>query len=135
MRYASTLVLSVVGIVAAAVAASAQYIYEFPMLQAEQAAGRKIFNDHCAACHTQKTFAPSLQGVVGRQAGSLAGFPYSDALKNSGLAWTEDNLRKWIADNTHTVPNTRMPHVSITDPAEQIYLLAYLKSLKGSKAH
>lgn len=49
----------------------------------------------------------------------------------SGLIWTEDNLRKWISDNVHMVPNTLMPHVSISDPAEQIYLIAYLKKLSG----
>ena len=37
-------------------------------------------------------------------------------------------------DSARTVPNTRMPHVSISDPAEQIYLIAYLKALKGPAA-
>jgi len=134
MRYAAMLVVSAVSIAATGVTASAQYIQPFPMLQAEQAAGQKIFSDHCAVCHAQKKFGPSLQGVVGRKAGSLANFPYSDALKNSGLVWSEDNLRKWITNNTQTVPNTLMRHVSISDPAEQIYLIAYLKSLTPSKA-
>jgi len=71
---------------------------------------------------------------VGRPAGSLAGFPYSDALKKSGLVWTEDNLRKWIADSAKTIPNTLMAHVSISDPAEQIYVIEYLKTLKGKAA-
>jgi cytochrome c len=71
--------------------------------------------------------------VYGRRAGSLSTFPYSGALKNSGLIWTEDNLRNWIADNAHMVPNTLMPHVSIADPAEQIYLIAYLKTLNGAE--
>jgi hypothetical protein len=57
------------------------------------------------------------------------GLPDSEALKNSGLGWTEDNLRTWIADSVHTVPNTLMPDVSINDPAEQIYLIAYIKTL------
>jgi cytochrome c len=136
MRYGSTLILflsAAVGVAATLSAASAQYVPTFLLLQAEQA-GRKIFDDHCAACHTQRSaprlvFGPSLKGVVGRQAGSAPGFPYSEALKNSGLIWTEDNLRKWIADSARTVPNTLMPHVSISDPAEQIYLIAYLKTL------
>lgn len=108
----------------------------FSLLEAEQMAGQQIFKDHCASCHTPKpgahtTFGPNLKGVVGRRAGSVRGFPYSDALKNSGLTWTEDNLRKWVADNVHMVPNTLMPHVSISDPAEQIYLVAYLRKLSG----
>jgi cytochrome c len=74
--------------------------------------------------------APSLKDVVGRKAGSVAGFPYSPALKNSGLVWTEDNLRKWIADGAHLVPGMVMPHVAITDPAELLYIVEYLKTLK-----
>lgn len=139
MRYRSTLILLVVGIIASVSTASAQYVPSFSLLRAEQAAGQRLFNDHCAACHAQKpgtrlVFGPNLDGVVGRRAGSVAGFPYSEALKNSGLVWTEDNLRKWVADSAHMVPGTLMPHASISDPAEQIYLVAYLKTLKGSAA-
>jgi cytochrome c len=108
----------------------------FSVLEAEQIAGQQIFKDHCASCHTPKAgartaFGPNLRGVIDRRAGSVPGFPYSDALKKSGLTWTEDNLRTWVADNARMVPNTLMPHVSISDPAEQIYLVAYLKKLSG----
>jgi cytochrome c len=111
----------------------------FSVLEAEQQAGQQIFKDHCASCHTLKpgahtTFGPNLRGVVGRPAGSVAGFPYSDALKKSGLVWTEDTLRRWVASNEHIVPNTLMPHVGISDPAEQIYLVEYLKTLKAPPA-
>ncbi|MGH1461505.1 MAG: c-type cytochrome [Neptuniibacter sp.] len=98
-----------------------------------QAAGQELFNK-CSACHSldasKNAFGPSLIGVVGRQAASLPRFAYSDALKNSGLTWTEDNLRKWIAGNDEFVPGTRMRHVAITDKAEQDYLISYLKTLK-----
>jgi cytochrome c len=134
MKYLPVSALSLAGIVAITTPVFAQHPSGMPPLaDAEQAAGRQIFNQHCTACHTGKpVFGPRLNGVVGRAAGSAAGFPYySDALKNSGLVWTEDNLRKWIADNAHLVPNTLMPHVSISDPAEQLYLIAYLKTLKA----
>ncbi len=136
MKYLPVFILSAAGILGAATAGFAQYvpIPSWSILESEQAAGRQLFKDHCAACHTQKhgarvVFGPSLEGVVGRRAGSMPGFPYSDALKKSELVWTEDNLRKWIADSAHTVPHTLMPHVSISDPAEQIYLIAYLRTL------
>lgn len=108
----------------------------FPLLEAEQYAGKQVFNDHCASCHTLKagahaTFGPNLRGVVGRRAASVPGFPYSDALKKSGLTWDEDTLRRWMASNEHIVPNTLMPHVGISDPAEQIYVVEYLKTLKA----
>jgi cytochrome c len=98
-----------------------------------QAAGQEIFKK-CSACHSadgsKNTFGPSLVGVINRKAGTLPRFSYSDALKNSGLTWTEANLRRWVAGNDILVPGTRMRHVQITDMAEQNYLLAYLKSLK-----
>ncbi|MFT6249904.1 MAG: cytochrome c [Cognaticolwellia sp.] len=97
-----------------------------------QAAGQEIFKK-CGACHSadgsKNTFGPSLVGVINRKAASLPRFAYSDALKKSGLIWTEANLRRWIAGNDILVPGTRMRHVQITDMAEQNYLLAYLKSL------
>jgi cytochrome c len=61
----------------------------------------------------------------------VPGFPYSNALKKSGLVWTEDNLRKWVSDNEHMVPGMLMPHVAIKDPAEIIYIVEYLKTLKA----
>lgn len=98
-----------------------------------QAAGKQIF-EKCVACHSadssKNTFGPSLTGVVGRKAASQPRFAYSDALKKSGIIWTEENLRKWVAGNDSFVPGTRMRHVEITDKAEQDYLLAYLKSMK-----
>jgi len=98
-----------------------------------QAAGKDLFNK-CSACHSldasKNAFGPSLIGVVGREAAALPRFAYSDALRNSGITWTEENLRKWIAGNDDFVPGTRMRHVAITDKAEQDYLISYLKTLK-----
>lgn len=100
----------------------------------EEAAGQQVFAHRCHACHSEdtskNTFGPRLVGVVGRKAASLPRFAYSKALKESGLVWTEDNLRKWVADNVALVPGTRMRHVSVTDPAEQDFLIAFLKSMK-----
>jgi len=141
MRFLPVFFLSVATIVVTATAGFAQHppAFGFDYLRAEQSAGQKLFDDHCAICHSLRRgqlflFGPSLNGIVGRPAGSLAGFPYSDALKKSGLVWTEDNLRKWIADSAKTIPNTLMAHVSISDPAEQIYVIEYLKTLKGKAA-
>ena len=101
----------------------------------EESAGKQVFH-RCMACHSVEPgklgFGPNLHGVIGRPAASLPTFVYSDALKASGIIWTEDNLRKWIAGNTDFVPGTRMRHVAITDKAEQDYLLAYLKAQSDS---
>lgn len=118
-------------------AASAQVLVPFSWHKAAREAGKNIYMEHCAVCHAWNAsipvkMGPSLVGIVGRPAASQPGFPYSDALKKSGIVWTEDNLKKWLADNAHMVPGTLMPHVSITDPAEQIYLIEYLKTLKAA---
>ena len=133
MKYFLVSTLSALSIAFSGTPGFAQYLTPgFSVLQAEQAAGHQLFKDHCAACHTRPvSYGPSLNGIVGRRAGVLL-FPYSDALKKSGLVWTEDNLRKWIADSAKMIPNTLMPHVAISDPAEQIYLIAYLKTLRAS---
>lgn len=142
MKHLALPVWLAAGIIATTAGADAQLVgpnSSLSLRAAMEGAGRQVFIDHCAACHTPKRdtrvlLAPSLQGIIGRPAASVAGFPYSDAMKNWGLVWTEDNLRKFIADSTHTVPETLMPHASISDPAEQTYLIAYLRTLKPSGA-
>jgi len=105
----------------------------FSVVHAERAAGQQVFAMHCAACHGRAGvaagLAPSLIGLAGRRAGSVAGFPFSPALRNSGIVWSDDNLVKWIGNAQAMVPGTLMPHVSITDPAERLYVREYLKSL------
>ena len=97
-------------------------------------AGHAFFTQRCQTCHnpeaSKKTYGPSLVGVVGRKAGMVEGFPYSDALKNSGIVWTEASLEAWMADNDGMLPGTRMRHVGVNDRAEQEMIVAYLKSLK-----
>jgi len=108
--------------------------YRLSAPDAARAAGLQVFEAHCAACHSRtgvaKGYAPYLMGVVGRRAGTAPGFAYSPALKNSGIVWTEDNLMKWIENAPALVPGTPMPHVSISDPPERYYIVAYLKSVR-----
>src|SRR5690348_11294301 len=57
-------------------------------------AGEAVFKRSCAVCHAAEAgknkAGPSLAGVVGRKAGAVEGFKYSDAMKNSGLTWSSD---------------------------------------------
>ncbi|MCH9806804.1 MAG: c-type cytochrome [Alphaproteobacteria bacterium] len=101
--------------------------------KAMQAAGQIMFQQRCESCHAadpaRKAYGPSLLGVIGRKAGTLEGFEYSDAMKKSGIVWNENTLRAWIADNDGFMPGTRMRHVGIDDKAEQDFLLSYIKTL------
>ena len=97
-------------------------------------AGQVMFDHRCRSCHAddpgKQSYGPSLVGIFGRKAGTVEGFAYSDAMKTSGIVWTEDALRNWIADNTGFMPGTRMKHMAIADKNEQDFIISYLKSLK-----
>ena len=103
--------------------------------QAMIKAGQILFEHRCRSCHADdpslKSYGPSLVGVVGRKAGSVDGFTYSDALKSSGLVWTAESLRAWMANNTGIMPGTRMRHVGITETSEQDFILEYLRSISN----
>lgn len=96
-------------------------------------AGQQAFDQACGQCHNPDaagaTFGPPLQDVAGRQAGSVAGYPYSDALAEAGFVWTDELLRAWMADNTSFLPGTKMRHAGITDPTVQDLILSYLHSI------
>ena len=87
----------------------------------------------CSTCHAVEAgkngVGPSLAGVVGRKAGTLAGFAYSEALKNSGKTWDEASLDAFLAAPTKDVPGTRMVN-AIPDAAKRKEVIDYLKTLK-----
>jgi len=87
----------------------------------------------CAGCHSTQAgktaFGPSLAGVGGRRAGTLAGYAYSPALKASGLTWNTKTLDWWLTDPKKTVPGTKMPFNGIQDRKTREQLIAYLLTL------
>ena len=88
----------------------------------------------CAACHTNKpginAVGPTLFGVVGRKAGSVPGYAYSEANKASGLTWDEATLDEYLTAPMKKVPGTKMVFAGISDPAERKTVIDYLKTLK-----
>lgn len=88
----------------------------------------------CAACHSVEPgmngLGPSLAGVVGRKAGTLAGFTYSEAMKASGKAWDEATLDAFLTSPMANVPGTRMTYQGQSDPAKRKAVIDYLKTLK-----
>lgn len=100
---------------------------------AQDAEAGKATYGKCRACHdigegAKNKVGPHLNNVVGRKAGSVEGFAYSDALKNSGIVWDEANLDAYIADPKAKVPGNKMVFVGIKDEADRKNLIAFLKS-------
>ncbi|MFZ2005824.1 MAG: cytochrome c family protein [Stellaceae bacterium] len=86
----------------------------------------------CKICHSldkggPNRVGPNLSGVFGRKAGTVAGFAYSDAMKNSGIVWADDTLAKFLRDPKESLPGNRMSFPGIKDDAT---LHALLESLK-----
>jgi cytochrome c2 len=100
----------------------------------DPARGEQRFVD-CAACHAPQpgvaNVGPSLQGVFGRKAATLADFRYSPALKRSGITWTPETLDTFLADPQKAVPNNRMPYAGMPNAADRADLIAFL--LKTAK--
>ena len=91
-------------------------------------AGRSAFEKRCTGCHAldhEKT-GPRLAGVVGRKAGTVSGFAYSDAVKTSEVVWTEPALGKWLTEPETVIPDTDMAF-RLDNPFERAAIIAFLK--------
>jgi cytochrome c len=102
-----------------------------PAAQAQDAArGEQRFRE-CAACHSVEpgvnNVGPSLAGLFGRKAGSVADFRYSPAMRKSGITWTPQTLDEFIADPQQRVPANRMPYAGLTEAAARADLISYLE--------
>jgi len=94
----------------------------------DTAAGRAAFEKRCSGCHAldRDKEGPRLAGVVGRKAGSVSAFPYSDAIKKSAEVWNEAALEKWLTDPESVIPDTDMAF-RLENPAERAAIIAFLK--------
>ena len=99
-------------------------------LAQDVAAGEMSFRK-CQVCHdvgedARTKLGPPLNGLDGRKAGTLD-FSYSDGLKNSDLAWSEETFREYVKDPRAKIPNTNMIFAGIKDEKEIGDLWAYVK--------
>jgi cytochrome c len=86
----------------------------------------------CAPCHAadQNGVGPRISGVLNRPAGSVEGFRYSRAMKNSKIVWDEKSLDAYLTEPQKLVPGNLMPFSGITDAHKRSDLIAYLGTLK-----
>ena len=86
----------------------------------------------CKACHVIQrgaahTVGPNLYGVVGRKAGSAAGYNYSPAMKGYGKTWTAAALDAYLTSPRLVVPGTKMTYAGMKDPSKRAAVVAYLQ--------
>jgi len=95
--------------------------------------GEEIYNSRCIACHSPDAnrVGPKHRGVIGRIAGTVPDFSYSEAVKSSGVVWTDETLDKWLTNPQAFIPGQRM-NFKVADPADRADLIAYLKTLTQS---
>jgi len=100
-------------------------------LAQDVAAGETAFKK-CLPCHdigeeAKNKVGPKLNGLDGRKSGSVEGFNYSDANKNSGITWNEATFKEYIKDPRAKIPGTKMIFPGLKNEKEVDSLWAYLK--------
>lgn len=104
---------------------------QFQVFAQDAALGEKVFNK-CRACHqigegAKTLVGPHLNGIVGRKAGIIDGYSYSDSNRNSGITWNESDLTEYLKNPKAKVPGTKMIFVGIPNDVDILNLVAFLK--------
>jgi cytochrome c len=119
---------------------------QIPAVAQEILTNEKSFS-RCRACHqvgetAKNATGPILNGLFGRKAGGVEGYNYSNALKESGIVWSNATLTEYIKNPKAMVPGTKIKFSGIKDEARINDLIAYLRkfasdtktnTLSGSK--
>jgi cytochrome c len=101
-------------------------------------AGENSFKK-CLPCHSvgedaKNKVGPVLNGLEGRKSGTIEGYTYTEANKNSGITWNDETFKEYIKDPRAKIPGTKMVFAGIKNEKEVNDLWAYLKSF-GPDGH
>jgi cytochrome c len=93
--------------------------------------GEKSFGK-CLPCHSvgpgaRNKVGPVLNGLEGRKAGTIEGFSYTEANRNSGIVWNEESFKDYIRNPREKIPGTRMFFDGIRSDQQATALWAYLR--------
>jgi len=113
------------------VAAAAGILMALPAQAGDAKAGEKVFRK-CKSCHyvdqEKNKTGPHLVNIIGRAAGSVDGFKYSKAMKDSGLTWDEATLAEFLKKPKAYLKGTKMAFAGLKKDQEIDDLIAYLKT-------
>ena len=92
--------------------------------------GKKVFKK-CVACHSlqegKNKIGPSLYNLLDRKIGSVEGYKYSKAMKNSCVVWDEESLDKFLTKPRKFIPKTKMAFRGIKNKSLRDDLISFLK--------
>ena len=95
--------------------------------------GKKVFKK-CAACHSlqegKNKIGPSLHNLLDRKAGSVEGYKYSKAMKNSDVVWDEESLDKFLTKPRKFIKRTKMSFRGIKKKSLRDALISFFKQLQ-----
>ncbi|OAF05313.1 cytochrome C [Bradyrhizobium centrolobii] len=102
-----------------------------PLPAAKPPDGATLFKQQCAVCHTTDLSAPMRQGpplvrIVGRPAGRVDGFRYSEGLAKADFAWDEARLDAWLTNPQAVIPGVVMAYRQ-AKPETRAAIIAFLK--------
>ncbi len=103
---------------------------------ADATRGADVFAEECGDCHSavpgKDKKGPTLTGINGRKAGSVASFAsgYSDAMKASGIVWTPEKIDAYLTAPKKVVPGGKMKYDGLADAAARADLLAFVLQMK-----
>ena len=100
---------------------------------ADPVKGKKVFKK-CVACHSlqegKNKMGPPLNNLLGRKAGSVDGYKYSKAMKNSGVVWDEESLDKFLTKPRKFIKRTKMSFWGIKKKSLRDDLISFFKQLQ-----
>lgn len=90
--------------------------------------GAKVY-ERCVACHSldRNRTGPKHCGIIGRHAGSVPGFDYSKAMRDSGIIWNRESLDNFLKAPLKVIPGTKMGYAGVKDTQERADLIAFLE--------
>jgi cytochrome c len=99
--------------------------------QGDPVEGQEVYKK-CRACHdvgpeAKNKVGPLLNNIIGRKAGTIEGFEYTPANKDSGAVWTEEVLFKYLENPLAFMPGTKMAFAGLKDEQDRRDVIAYLK--------
>jgi cytochrome c2 len=127
--------LSIRGCLGAAALAVLSLATTDALAQGDAAKGEKIFI-RCKACHSiepgQNKIGPTLAGVIGRKAGTVPDFNYSDAMKAADIVWDEANLDAYLDNPKELIPGNKMAFPGLKKEQDRADVIAFLKAHSAS---